>query len=217
MAPSKKSRASAGASLSLKTSNKLKRQQLYVAHKKTTGKARHEERHRRRKEEAKDPELRRKRLESNQPASLDKKRIWDDVDDDSLGAVVDVVQLKRRRLEAEEAAAAAEADGVTEGAMERDDDVDSMLGSDEEDDDEERMEKLQRQRAQRNPSIAPSTTSTNLDLTPDALAAQFKHLFSDEPPSMPKVLVTTSLNATIHREAQEIAAVLPNGVYSAFA
>ncbi|KAH6850063.1 anticodon-binding protein [Chaetomium sp. MPI-CAGE-AT-0009] len=210
-------RGSSGVSLSLKTSNKLKRQQLYVEQKKTTGKARHEERHRRRREEAKDPELRRKRLEQNQPTSIDKKRIWDDVDDDTLGAVVDVAQLKRRRLEEAEAAAAAEADAPAEGDVEKDDDVDSMLGSDEEeeegnDDDEERMEK-QRQRAQRQPSVAPSTVSTNLDLTPDALAAQFKYLFSDEPPAMPKILVTTGLNGTIHKEAQEIAAVLPNATY----
>lgn len=209
-------RGSSGSSLSLKTSNKLRRKQLYVEQKKTAGKTRHEERHRRRREEAKDPELRKQRLEQNQPTSIDKKRIWDDVDDDTLGAVVDVAQLKRRRLEEAEAAAAAEADGPTEGGVEKDDDVDSMLGSDEEgeggddEDDEERLEK-QRQRAQRQPSVAPSTVSTNLDLTPDALAAQFKYLFSDEPPAMPKILVTTGLNGTIHKEAQDIASVLPNG------
>ncbi|KXX74950.1 Ribosome production factor 1 [Madurella mycetomatis] len=217
MGISKSGRASSGGSLSLKTSNKLRRQQLYVSQKKAAGKARHEERHRRRKEEAKNPELRRERLEKNQPASIDKKRIWDDVEDDSLGAVVDVAQLKRRRLEAEEAAAAAEADAVMNDGLEKDDDVDSMLGSDDEEgdgeDDEERLEKLQRLRAQRNPSIVPSTTSTNLDLTPDTLATQFKNLFSDEPPPNPKILVTTGLNGTIHKEAQEIAAVFPNATY----
>lgn len=207
-------RGSSGPSLSLKTSNKLKRKQLYVQQKKATGKARHEERHRRRREEAKDPELRRQRLEKNQPTSIDKKRVWDDADDDSLGAVVDVAQLKRRRLEEAEAAAAAEADGVVGGDGEQDD-VDSMLGSDDEaagsgDEEEKRMEQ-QRKRAQRQPSIAPSTVSTNLDITPDALAAQFKYLFSEEPPTMPKILVTTGLNGTIHKEAQEIAACLPNG------
>jgi ribosome production factor 1 len=217
MGPSKNGRASSSGSLSLKTSNKLKRQQLYVQQKKTTGKARHEERHRRRKEEAKDPELRRERLEKNQPASIDKKRVWDDVDDDSLGAVVDVAQLKRRRLEQAEAAAAAEGDVVTEeNAEEEDDDVDSMLGSDDEEDgegsDEEgTTEKIHRERAQRQPSVAPSTTSTALDLTPDALASQFKYLFSEEPPAMPKILVTTGINGTVHKEAQEIASVFPNG------
>ena len=206
-------RGTSGGSLSLKTSNKLRRKQLYVEQKKVTGKARHEERHRRRRDEAKDPELRRERLEKNQPASIDKKRIWDDVDDDSLGAVVDVAQLKRRRLEAAEAAAAGEGDDA-----EKDDDVDSMLGSDDEEegneDKDERKERIQRKRAQRAPSIAPSTTSTNLDLTPDALAAQFKYLFSDEPPAMPKILVTTGINATIHKEAQDFASLLPNGEWA---
>ncbi|KAK4123170.1 Brix-domain-containing protein [Parathielavia appendiculata] len=208
-------RGSSGPSLSLKTSNKLKRKQLYVQQKKATGKARHEERHRRRKEEAKDPELRRKRLEQNQPLTLDKKRIWDDVDDDSLGTVVDVAQLKLRRLQEAEAASAAEEDAVMEEAVEKDDDVDSMLGSDddgnEDQDEEERRAKAQRERAQRQPSIAPSTVSTNLDITPDSLASQFRYLFSDEPPVMPKILVTTGLNGTIHKEAQEIASVFPNG------
>ena len=189
---------------------------MYVQNKIAANKERHEERHRRRKEEAKDPELRRERLEKNQPASIDKKRVWDDVNDDSLGAVVDVAQLKRRRLEEAEAAAAREADGVGEEDAETDDDADSMLDSDDSDDDEvddEKEEKKRLQRAQRTPSVAPSTTSTNLDLTPDSLTEEFKHLFADELPPVPKVLVTTSLNATIHKEAQEIAALFPNSTY----
>lgn len=211
-------RITTGSSLSLRTSNKLKRQALYVSQKKAVGKARHEERHRRRKEEANDPELRKQRLEQNQPASIDKKRIWDDVDDDSLGAVVDVAQLKRRRLEEAEAAAAREADGTIEDEQEEDDNADSMLDSDEEEESEEdveKAEKMRRKRAQRTPSIAPSTTSTNLDLMPDSLTAQFRHLFSDELPPYPKILVTTSLNATIHKEAQEIAALFPNSEFCA--
>ncbi|KAK4227657.1 ribosome production factor 1 [Podospora fimiseda] len=206
---------SSGASLSMKTKNKQRRKQLYVTQKKESGKARHEERHRRRREEAKNPELRAERLEKNQPASIDKKRVWDDVDDDKLGAVVDLAQLKRRRLEQE--AAAAEADGVVEDEEEKDSDADSMLDSDEEEeneeDDEEKMEKIRQKRSQRQPSIAPSTTSTNMDLTPDSLSRQFKYLFSDETPPVPKILVTTSLNAHIHQEAQEIAAVFPNSTY----
>jgi len=209
-------------SLSLKTHNKLRRKQLYVEQKRVENKSRHEERHRRRKEEAKDPELRKERLERNKTKTIDNKRVWDDVDDDSLGAIVDVAQLKRRRLEQAEAAAAQEADesmgGLDEEKDEEDDDVDSMLDSDEEnesgeEDAEERTEKMRAQRAQRNPSIAPSTASTNLDLTPDSLTTQFPNLFSDEPLEFPKVLFTTSLNATIHKEAQDIAAIFPNSEY----
>ena len=139
-----------GTSLSLKTANKQRRKQMYIEDKKIAGKQRHEERHRRRKEEAKNPELREERLAKNQPASIDKKRIWDDVDDDSLGAVVDVAQLKRRRLELAEAAAAQEADGVVaEEEEEEEDDVDSMVDFDGEDDDEDKEEKARSRRAQR--------------------------------------------------------------------
>ncbi|KAK3375195.1 anticodon-binding protein [Podospora didyma] len=212
-----------GGSLSMKTSNKLKRQSLYVTQKKETGKARHEQRHRRRREEAKDPELRRIRLENNQPASIDKKRIWDEGDDDTLGSVVNMAALKRRRMEEAEAAESRMTDGADEEAADGDD-LDSMLGSDEEmkddededeneEEDEERMEKNRRARAERTPSVAPSATSTNMDLTPDSLSTQFKHLFADEPLQVPKVLVTTSINATIHQEAQDIAALFPNTTY----
>lgn len=207
-----------GGSLSLKTSNKMVRKQLYVKQKKEQGKERHEERHRRRKEEAKDPKLRDERLANNQPMTIERKRVWDEVDDDSLGVAVDVAELKRRRLEKEEAEAARLADGAPEEDEEKDDDVDSMLDSDEENEDddedaEERMERLRQERAQRKPSIAPSTTSTNLDMTPDSLTRQFPKLFSEEPPVDPKVLVTTHLNGTIHKEAEDIAAIFPNSTY----
>lgn len=212
-------RTGGGPSLSKKTSNKLRRKDLYVQNKKAANKARHEERHRRRREENKDPELRKERLAKNQTITIEKKRIWDEGDDDSLGAVVDLAALKRRKLE-EEAAAAEQGDEDMEDDSDEEgnDDVDSMLGSDDDDEEndeeeEKRKEKAQRKRAQRQPSIAPSTTSTNLDLTPDSLMRQFPTLFGDEPPPMPKILVTTSLNATIHKEAQEIAAVLPNSEY----
>lgn len=199
----------------MKTKNKQRRRQLYVTQKKESGKSRHEERHRRRKEEAKNPELRKERLAKNQPASIDKKRVWDEVDDDSLGAVVDLAALKRRRLEQAEAAEEAAANGVVEeDDEEEDDDVDSMLGSDdEEEEDDEEKEKVRQKRAQRQSSLAPSTTSTNMDLTPDSLQRQFKYLFSEDAPLEPQILVTTSINASIHQEAQEITAVFPNSTY----
>lgn len=97
-----------------------------------------------------------------------------------------------------------------------DDDNDSMLDSDEDEDEEAREARLERQRekrAQRVPSIAPSTTSTNLDLTPISLALKFPSLFSDEPPPEPKILVTTSLNSTLHDEAHMLCTLFPNSRY----
>ncbi|KAL7900907.1 anticodon-binding protein [Trichoderma sp. SZMC 28014] len=202
---------------SLKIANKQKRKELFVAHKKASGKERHEERHRRRREEGRNPELRAARLAKNVPRTLEHKRVWDDVDDDSLGAVVDLEQLKRRRLEqaeAEERAAIEAAEKMDED--EDEDDNDSMLDSDEEEDEEAREARLERQRekrAQRVPSIAPSTTSTNLDLTPMSLALKFPSLFSDEPPPEPKILVTTSLNSTLHEEAHIVTTLFPNSNY----
>src|SRR6478609_8362801 len=122
----------------LKSANKLKRKELFVQYKKHQNKEKHEERHRRRKEEAKDPELKEARLAKRKPSTIDSKRVWDDIDDDSLGVQVDLEKLKRRRIEEAEAAeqAAHEAAMRAEEELDEDDDVDSMLASDEEMDEE---------------------------------------------------------------------------------
>jgi ribosome production factor 1 len=195
----------------MKSANKLKRKEIFVQHKKAKGKDRREERFRRRKEENRDPALKAARLANNKTRTLDQKRVWDDVDDDSLGVQVDLERLKRRRIEeaeAEEQAALAAAENSSD-----DEDADSMLDSDEEADEEGKEEKRREKRAQRDNSVAPSMTSTNLDLTPSSLALKFPTLFTDIPPPVPKILVTTSLNSTIHEEAQLICTLFPNSNY----
>ncbi|KAE8450195.1 hypothetical protein EG329_006976 [Mollisiaceae sp. DMI_Dod_QoI] len=198
---------SSKASLPFKTGNKFKRQDLHVKQKKARDSLRRDERFKRKREEDRDPELRRERLARNVPITIDKKRVWDDVEGDGLGVSVDVEQLKRRRIEEAEAA---EHESL-EAAEEEDDDADSMLdsGSDDEEDDEEKAAR-QRPRAASN---APSTTSTNLDLTPSSLALKFPTLFSDTPPPAPKVLLTTSLNSTLHNEAHLLCTLFPNSTY----
>ncbi|CZR59078.1 related to RNA processing factor 1 [Phialocephala subalpina] len=198
---------SSKASLPFKTGNKFKRQDLHVKQKKARDSARRDERFKRKREEDRDPELRRERLAKNVPMTIDKKRVWDEIDGDGLDVSVDVEQLKRRRIEEAEAA---EQEPLEEDA-EEDNDADSMLdsGSDGEDEDEEKAPK-QRPRAASN---APSTTSTNLDLTPSSLALKFPTLFSDVPPPTPKVLLTTSINSTLHDEAHLLCTLFPNSTY----
>ncbi|KAH6984986.1 anticodon-binding protein [Ilyonectria destructans] len=198
----------------LKAANKLKRRELFVEHKKTKDKERREMRYRRKKEEDREPELKDARLAKRKPVTLDQKRVWDDVDDDSLGVQVDLEKLKRRRIEEAEAA---EQEALEAAADDDDDedDVDSMLGSDEEDDEARQaaLEKKRERRARRDNSVAPSTTSTNLDLTPTSLSVKFPTLFSDIPPPTPKILVTTSLNSTLHEEAHLLCELFPNSSY----
>jgi ribosome production factor 1 len=211
---------------------------MFVENKREATKSRHEERHRRKKEEDKDPELRKQRLAKNQTITIEKKRVWDeDGDEETLGVAVDLAQAKRRRMEREEEETERQAMLEENGGVEEeedDGDADSMLGSDEDEDgdeeddededDEERQKRIQeriRKRQEREASaapsvaasLAPSTTSTNMDLTPASLARKFPSLFSDEPLPTPKVLVTTSINATIHKEAQDIASLFPNFQY----
>ncbi|EFY88956.1 Ribosome production factor 1 [Metarhizium acridum] len=201
----------------LKAANKLKRQELFVQHKKASGKERREARHRRRKEENREPELKAARLAKNKTLTLDQKRIWDEGDDDSLGAQVDLEKLRRRQMEEAEAEERAALDAeMKDDDEEEEEDKDSMLGSDEDEDDEARQDVLEKQRekrAKRDTSVAPSTTSTNLDLTPSSLALKFPSLFSDIPAPDPKVLVTTSINSTIHYEAQLLGTLFPNSTY----
>lgn len=204
---------SSKAALPFVTGNKFKRQDLHVKQKKARDSLRRDERFKRKREEDKDPELRRERLARNVPMTIDKKRVWDEEDGDGLNVSVDVEQLRRRRLEAAEAGDAMDED-LPEQAAE--DDVDSMLGSDEEMDDEEEDtdHPARRQRDASNaPSLAASTTSTNLDLTPESLALKFPTLFNDEPPPPPKVLLTTSLNSTLHNEAHLLCTLFPNSTY----
>lgn len=194
--------------LPFRTDNKLKRQELHIRQKKARDNLRRDERFRRKREEDRDPELRRVRLAKNIPHTIDAKRVWDEVDGEGLNVSVDVEQLKRRRIEEAEA-------GPLEAEEEsRDDDVDSMLDSesDSESDLRAESEKPSRQR-QRAPSNAPSTTSTNLDLTPSSLSQKFPTLFSDEPPPTPKILITTSLNSTLHNEAKILCTFFPNSSY----
>ncbi|KAI0887425.1 Brix-domain-containing protein [Annulohypoxylon maeteangense] len=204
-------------SLSKKTGNKLHRQSLYVKQKQDREKEKRETRFRRKKEEEREPELRRERIARNIPATIDRKRVWDDVDDDGLGASVDMEQLlKKRRLQQEEAEEklAAEAENGDESEEEEGDEADSMLGSDdEEESDEEVAAKVRAKQVIRDDSMAPSTTSTNLDLTPESLVAKFPSLFSDDGPAEPQVLVTTTLNSTIHDEAKLLCTLFPHSTY----
>src|SRR5277367_3687894 len=100
---SKRVKPSSKATLPFKTENKFRRQDLHIKQKKARDSLRRDERFRRKREEDRDPELRRERLARNIPHTIDRKRVWDDVDDDGLGASVDVEQLKRRRIEEAEA------------------------------------------------------------------------------------------------------------------
>ena len=224
---SKKARPSPNASLPFKTDNKERRHVMHVRQKKARDVGKREERFRRKREEDQDPSLREERLRHNVPATLDNKRVWDTYDDeihgDGLGLSFDVGrrEKKQRTDDGQEIVA----DDTSVNAEENDDDddgIDSMLGSGSETDadggDEDTMHPGRKSHPKgttrkRAASPAQSTTSTNLDLTPEALAARFPTLFQTENPPVPKVLVTTSLNSTLYHEAQLLTTLLPYSVF----
>ncbi|CAI4219545.1 unnamed protein product [Parascedosporium putredinis] len=209
------------ASLSLKTGNKQKRQDMFIEQKKKRSKERRDDRMRRRREEKQDPELRRERLENNKPLTIDKKRVWDDVDDDSLGVQVNVEQLRRKRLAAEIEALDAEMRDDGKDGEEASEDggeeegYDSML-EDDSDEEQERRKAIEKKRKRDSsvaPSVTPSTTSTAIDLAPTSLVTKFPTLFTDDPPLVPKTLVTTGLRCTLHKEAELLCTLFPNSLY----
>lgn len=219
---SKKLKLPTKAHLPFKTKNKEKRQSLHINRKKATDSIRRDERFRRRREEDQDPGLREQRLKQNVPLTLERKRVWDDVDSDigdGLGVSVDIERLKRRKLEEEQAAVEGEEEegkARSEGEGEGEE-RDSMIDSASEDEEIEVAKQAKapetRTPTERATSPVHSTRSTNLDFTPEALAAKFPSLFSTDAPPVPKVLITTSFNSTLHKEADHLTSLFPHSVY----
>ena len=215
---SKKFKPSPKASLPFKTANKEKRQKLHITQKKARDGIKREERFRRRRDEDKDPSLREDRLKKNVPLTLERKRVWDEVDRDTgdgLGLSVDVERLKRQKLEEEAEEEEQKKEAIATAGFEEDKDsmIDSASEDEVEDEDKPREQSRTRSATERATSPVHSTTSTNLDLTPEALATRFPTLFSTESPPTPKILITTSINSSLHNQAQLLATLFPHSVY----
>ncbi|OJJ06932.1 hypothetical protein ASPVEDRAFT_46298 [Aspergillus versicolor CBS 583.65] len=227
------SRPPSSAVMDFKTRNKQKRQLLHIKRKRAKDSARRAQRFGTKKEEAKNPKLKEERLKRNIPLTLDRKRVWDEAGSDTeepLGLSVDVERIKRQKQEEdEELNRPLDSDSGDENDDndddDDDDDVDSMLASsdDEDGEDGEDGERTKNSRGQK-PSAVPSATeratspsqstrSTNLNLAPEALAAKFPSLFSPDSQRPPKILITTSLNSTLHHEGKILTQLFPNSVY----
>ena len=223
---SKSPRSSAGVATTQKPKNKDKRQALHLKQKRAHELAKRDERFRRKREEDKDPRLKEQRRRRNIPSTLERKRTWDEVESDdehALGVSVDLERVKRHRAASINLQ---ENDGPSQGRnghgeLPREDE-DSMLDSESE---HEGREESPRSTSGPYDELSPTaarprassptvpTTSSRLDLTPAALAAKFPTLFVTENPPPPKILITTSLNSTLHAEAQLMTTLFPNAVY----
>ncbi|SMQ53456.1 unnamed protein product [Zymoseptoria tritici ST99CH_3D1] len=213
----------------LKIGNKLKRQSHQLKLKKEKENVKRDDRMRRRRHEDKNPGLREERLAKFVPATIDNKRVWDEVDsgdegDARLGLSVNILDPKRRKLESVagdavdfEVEDVAEPAEVEDAAADEEDDRDSMLDTDSEEEKEDEDEDEDNELAQspaRAPSEAPSaaTAATDLTVRPEALKAKFPSLFQDVERE-PKVLITTSINSTLHNEAELLTQLFPNSNY----
>lgn len=186
--------------------------------------AKRDDRLRRRRTEDKNPRLREERRAKNVPQTIDRKRTWDaagaDEEGDSrLGLSVDVLDPKRRKLDDDvplDEPLDEDDGGVDLEGQGAEDEVDSMLGSEsEEGEEDEEADGVPKAAIQEPPDRAPSeapSTATDLNLTPEALMQRFPSLFNP-PEKEPKVLITTSINSTLHYEASLLTALFPNSKY----
>ncbi|KAI9924379.1 hypothetical protein ASPWEDRAFT_99786 [Aspergillus wentii DTO 134E9] len=224
-----RSRPPPGSNAEIKPANKMRRQSLHIKRKRDKDSSRRAVRFGQKKEESKNPKLKADRLKRNVPLTLDRKRVWDEADSDAegdgLGLSVDVERIKRQKQEEEEELNRPLKDGSEDEDEEADDqdEVDSMIASsDDEDEDEDDEDKQDNDRGRKKSALpsateratspSQSTKSTNLNLAPEALAAKFPSLFTENPPT-PKILITTSLNSTLHDQAQVLTNFFPNSVY----
>ncbi|KAL4926095.1 rRNA-binding ribosome biosynthesis protein RPF1 [Aspergillus undulatus] len=228
------SRPPSSAIMDFKTKNKQKRQLLHIKRKRAKDSARRAHRFGVKKEEAKNPKLKEERLKRNIPLTLERKRVWDDAGSDveePLGLSVDVERIKRQKQEEDEelnrplgSDDSQDEDGDSDKDEDDEDDLDSMLASSDEENDDEETESKKDSRGRQPSSALPSATeratspsqstkSTNLNLAPEALAAKFPSLFSPDSQKPPKILITTSLNSTLHHEAEILTQLFPNSVY----
>lgn len=95
-------------------------------------------------------------------------------------------------------------------------DDDSMLGDDSESEDEDDiLSTKQKLTVSKIDDDIPEPLSTMADevpsLAPDSLVNKFPTLF--DAPATPKILVTTSLNSTLHAQAEAVASLFPNAAY----
>ncbi|KAF3053321.1 hypothetical protein E8E11_010811 [Didymella keratinophila] len=213
-----------------KPRNKLRRQAAFLSIKKAREAEKRDMRHKRKREEAKDESLREERLKNNVPQTIDNKRVWDEPvgdEEDVLGWAVDVERLAKKRKLEQEAAEKDEEEGTLAKLKKRDreaqsgsddsdadSDADSMLDSDEEnsfDSDDSELSKPNKKRAPSpDPSIA-TTAATNMELSPEFLKQKFPQIFDPQPE--PKILITTSINSSLHKEAETLTSFFPNSTY----
>lgn len=181
----KKTTASETSSRTFTIPNKLHRQAHNARLKSALDAQKRKDRFERKRAEEKDPSLREERLKTNIPATLERKRVWDERVEGGIPGRIEkpptAPEPKRRKVSDEEEAAAVAVPETPEEAEAK------LLAA---------HEKLQAANAE-----AEETSS------------RFPTLHTPPSTGLPNILITTSRNCHVHAPAEQLTQIFPNATY----
>ncbi|KAL7268312.1 Ribosome production factor 1 [Rhizina undulata] len=211
----KKTSTSQATSKTFNIPNKLHRQSHNARLKSALSSQKRKARSERKKDEERDPTLKEERIKKNIPATLERKRVWDERVEGAFPEE-DEEQLKDAKIEVKRRKKSSAKASKLKSSSDSDDDEDvpdsESSGNSNEDSDEE-------------PEAPPEETPE--DLEAKRLAAREKAqaskaeseetstLFPTLTPttSMPKILITTNRNCHVHLPAEQLTDLFPNATY----
>ncbi|KAH8146276.1 uncharacterized protein LAJ45_09718 [Morchella importuna] len=214
----KKTTTSQNSSRTFNIPNKLHRQSHNVRIKSALASQKRSERFERKKAEARDPSLREKRIKTNIPATIERKRVWDERVEGAIPG--------RRETAIEAAAAEAAASSPpkkqkkkrSSDDMDTDSDADSESESEEEDDEKpkepepETPEQIEARllAAREKEQAAKADSEETQALFPTLLTTPAAEKTSYP---VPRILITTSRNCHVHQPAEDLTMLFPNATY----
>ncbi|KAF2858052.1 Brix-domain-containing protein [Piedraia hortae CBS 480.64] len=170
-----------------KIANKIKRQQVHIKQKARKEQEKRDTRLRRRRHEDQNPHLRAERRAKNVPKTIEDKRIWEDA-----GVLQSVAETRAQEAPAEDE----EMQDVNGEDNAEGEDDDSMFAPSEAEEEGE-------------PKATKAASQVSMNVT--SLASHYPRLFNPSP--SPKILITTSIDSTLHHEAKLLTTIFPGSIY----
>lgn len=196
----------------METQNKVQRQEAWLRTKRDNGRTQIQGRKTRRRGEDKNPQLRAERLARYKPKTLEDKRIWPVSEDDyarrKRRKVAEEAQVLEEKMEEDNEEEGSTEEAAAEAEGNSDDDLASFLGDDDEEEEEAASRKKKGAKEE-----TDSMTADEKAARQDAMAEKYAELLKEPAPAEPRILITTSRHATIHKYAHTLVDLFPNSTY----